>query len=541
MADEEFTAWPWPMIDNEQFTVLSDGIEHGVDWDPEGVVPADHPPDDMPQATDVRFPQDHSHFEQAFFQDFDAGLPQTVTPAELHYGFDASAVHDGPFNITPTIRNNVEPFFRRPTELGFTGHYGGYGNNIGEFHYHSDVFSHPPEFQNLCWTPSQGTESDDPLNSSVEQSFFHARERHLGKGEWNADESFVGEDAIEDGIDEGQSQCSEEVTSPKPIARSHHLNGCGPEVKKRRNKGGPVEKRTCKLCGVVLSHSTSLKRHYAQHLSTPQHFTASQILIAEEYCAMGKPLTRCKYCALLSNRPASIAVHERTHAEGINITKCLTCGVVLTSAHIRKEHMRSHKNDLRGTFMRDGCHRSRTTFDKEDEYDFNYTGIDPVEDPAETEVRSAYECRLCAAVLVSRALRRRHYSVHKDIEEGGDRKMVDKHLAKSATEEPDGEEEGPNCGATQVILSRFRCQMCGVAFKTRYFMQKHQALHYEGEENDIAKKRKLDISDNGDSGNDEPSEVQRQKVNSGAKRVKGTLPAPEMLMRAKDKDGRLEN
>lgn len=114
-SDEEFTAWP--MIGSEQFTVPPDVIEQGVNWDPEGLVAADDLPRDILQATGVSFPHDHSQFEQGFFQNFDGGLPQTVTPAELHYGFDASAVHHGPFYTSHILQNNPQPFFHHHIEL----------------------------------------------------------------------------------------------------------------------------------------------------------------------------------------------------------------------------------------------------------------------------------------------------------------------------------------------------------------------------------------------------------------------------------------
>lgn len=413
------------------------------------------------------------------------------------------------------------------------GNYGGFDNKISEFHYDSDVSPNAAEFENLYWAPDQGAEGVDPLNVSVDQSFFHPTERNLGQSEWNVDgdgfdEDGCDEDGIdEDGIDGEQSESPQEIATPTPTLQSTHLIWCGPDTKKKRYEGETVEKRTCKLCQVVLSHSTSLKRHYAQHLSTPQHFTASQILTAENYCGKGKPLTRCKYCPLLSNRPASIAVHERTHAEGINITKCSVCAAVLTSTYIRKEHMKAHKDDLRRTFMRGGYHRSKTTFDKEDDDDFNNTGSDPVEEPAEDEGRTLYDCRLCAAGFVSRSLRKRHYSAHRKIDEGGDGQMFMKNLARRATRDLGGEEDHPDCNPTQVILSRFRCSTCGEGFKTRYFMQKHQVLHSEVEENDMAKKRKLDNSENGDSGKDERSESQQRVVNNGAKRVKRKLVSAE--------------
>jgi hypothetical protein len=424
------------------------------------------------------------------------------------------------------------------------------GDNAGEFHYQSVA----PNTQGIenphSMMPSQGSDNYDPSNSPMEESSCQAQERHLSEGERNVDE---------DSMDGEQSQSPDERTPP--MVRPPHLDGKGPAPRKKRNMNEPVEKRTCKLCDGVLSHSTSLKRHYAQHLSSPQYLTPAQIKTAEEACK-GKPLSRCRHCPMLSNRLTTIVVHERVHEEGGNVSTCSVCGVVLTSPYIRKAHMRSHKNDKDNTFMRDGCHRSKTTFNTEDDHDFNYRGSDSVEDPTEPRSAALYDCRLCGANLASRSLRRHHYAAHRRLDEGDheeeaddvksvkgnekeqrkapdpeptrfpcvectatfrSRYLRDKHRVSHEIAELGDGKDSPDDATLQAALLRFKCEICGDAFKTKYFLQKHHAAHDEGKLVETPMKRKLDNTDHGDLGEDEPNEGQPQTGNNRAKRMRGKV------------------
>ncbi|KAI5848437.1 hypothetical protein DFP73DRAFT_524679 [Morchella snyderi] len=575
-GNEGFT--PLPALGREQLAASPDEVEQLVEWNP-GSSPSEDSPRVCLQTTEASFHRGHSQIEQEFSQNVHSGSwPQTISPAPFSYGLQAPAVYDSPFQKTLNFANSVHPFFHSHTEsedqnessspLGFNGFsslyfsfYTGYysntktGNvyhlsyNFGESHYKA-VTSNAPVSGNDHSSPNHAVDDDEQLHLSVEESFRRARERHLGEGEWNFDE---------DGVDGEQSQ-SPVQWSPASGPQQEHLDRQGPSPNKRRNPDEAVEKRACKLCGAVLSHVSSLKGHYAQHLSNPQSLTPEQILTAEQ-CCKGKPLHRCSHCPMVSDRQATVDVHERLHQEGSSVTKCSICEVVLTSPYIRKEHMKRHHTDWHNTFMRDGCHRSETTYNEEDDHDFNHSGIDPAGGPVENESRGVYECRLCSARLVSRSFRRVHYAAHRlcaerESEEAGAVKskkgkvkeqgkcsdvevplfqcrqctavlkskyLLDKHCAGHLAEELGDGGDVPNENVAQAVLGRFKCQTCDEAFKTRYFLKKHYRMHLKEKEPAISKQRKLDNPAWGEFKSEEPCNAEPQTYNDRSKHAKTSV------------------
>ncbi|XP_058122329.1 zinc finger protein 267-like [Anopheles coustani] len=254
-------------------------------------------------------------------------------------------------------------------------------------------------------------------------------------------------------------------------------------------KAQPISQTKCYICGCETESETALNDHTAQHVdmlpyscpncyndSAEETKTITSLAMLQRHFRMHTYPLKCPHCPQRFRKYTTVYAHVRYRHEMFDNPEgytCEICGIRIKYRPTFLFHMQNHRNEEKGTYKCQYCHRAFGTRARMERHVRSHTGERP------------FACRLCPKTFAYAGQLSAHMSRHNNerghqCEQCGkgffNKAMLGQHLA---THEPTANRKVPHGKATRQRPCSFPdCKYVAQTYQAYYIHRlRHQMAH----------------------------------------------------------------